>query len=71
MAITGPALVVLVFNLRGQVFLGDCGTFGVGFIIAMLALGLNMARLFNVDVEAKKAELKALGEPASQVIGGI
>ncbi|WP_371781221.1 amidohydrolase family protein [Streptosporangium subroseum] len=34
-------------------------------------LGLNMARLFNVDVEAKKAEFKALGEPASQVSGGI
>lgn len=37
-AISGPALVVLVFNLRHRVFLGDCGTFGVGFIVAMLAL---------------------------------
>jgi UDP-GlcNAc:undecaprenyl-phosphate/decaprenyl-phosphate GlcNAc-1-phosphate transferase len=37
-AITGPALVVLAFNLRGLVFLGDCGTFGVGFIVALLAL---------------------------------
>jgi UDP-GlcNAc:undecaprenyl-phosphate GlcNAc-1-phosphate transferase len=38
LAITGPALLILVFNLRGLVFLGDCGTFGVGFVIAMLAL---------------------------------
>jgi UDP-GlcNAc:undecaprenyl-phosphate GlcNAc-1-phosphate transferase len=38
LALTGPVLVVLVFNLRGAVFLGDCGTFGVGFIIALLAI---------------------------------
>jgi UDP-GlcNAc:undecaprenyl-phosphate GlcNAc-1-phosphate transferase len=45
-AITGPALVVLAFNLRGLVFLGDCGTFGVGFIVAMLALAsLSSGRL--------------------------
>jgi UDP-GlcNAc:undecaprenyl-phosphate GlcNAc-1-phosphate transferase len=37
-ALTGPVLIVLVFNLRGQVFLGDCGTFGIGFLFAMLAV---------------------------------
>jgi UDP-GlcNAc:undecaprenyl-phosphate GlcNAc-1-phosphate transferase len=36
--LTGPVLVVLIFNLQGRVFLGDCGTFGIGFVIAMLAL---------------------------------
>ena len=36
--LTGPAVVVLAFNLRGQVFLGDCGTFGIGFVFALLAL---------------------------------
>jgi UDP-GlcNAc:undecaprenyl-phosphate GlcNAc-1-phosphate transferase len=38
LALTGPVLVVLVFNLRGQVFLGDCGTFGIGFVMAVLAI---------------------------------
>lgn len=38
MALTGPVLVVLVFNLRGLVFLGDCGTFGIGFMMALLAI---------------------------------
>ena len=37
-ALSGPILVVLVFNLRRRVFLGDCGTFGVGFIFALLAV---------------------------------
>src|SRR5205085_12437395 len=34
MAVTGPALVVLIFNLRGLVFLGDSGTFRFGLIMA-------------------------------------
>jgi UDP-GlcNAc:undecaprenyl-phosphate GlcNAc-1-phosphate transferase len=38
LALTGPVLVVLVFNLRRQVFLGDCGTFGIGFMMAILAI---------------------------------
>jgi UDP-GlcNAc:undecaprenyl-phosphate GlcNAc-1-phosphate transferase len=38
LALSGPVLVVLVFNLRRQVFLGDCGTFGIGFIMAVLAI---------------------------------
>jgi UDP-GlcNAc:undecaprenyl-phosphate GlcNAc-1-phosphate transferase len=37
-ALTGPVLVVLAFNLRGLIFLGDCGTFGAGFIMALLAI---------------------------------
>ena len=38
LALTGPVLIVLIFNLRGLVFLGDCGTFGVGFLFALMAL---------------------------------
>jgi UDP-GlcNAc:undecaprenyl-phosphate GlcNAc-1-phosphate transferase len=38
LALTGPLAVVLAFNLRGRVFLGDCGTFGLGFVAAILAL---------------------------------
>lgn len=38
LVLAGPVLIVLVFNVRGQVFLGDCGTFGIGFLFAMLAL---------------------------------
>ncbi|HEX3652691.1 MAG TPA: MraY family glycosyltransferase [Rhizomicrobium sp.] len=38
LALTGPVGVVLVFNLRGRIFLGDCGTFGLGFVTAILAL---------------------------------
>jgi UDP-GlcNAc:undecaprenyl-phosphate GlcNAc-1-phosphate transferase len=38
LALTGPLAIVLVFNLRGRVFLGDCGTFGLGFVMAILAL---------------------------------
>jgi UDP-GlcNAc:undecaprenyl-phosphate GlcNAc-1-phosphate transferase len=30
--------VVLAFNLRGMIFLGDSGTFGIGFIMALLAI---------------------------------
>jgi len=46
LALTGPVAVVLFFNLRGRVFLGDCGTFGLGFVMAMLALAsLSSGRL--------------------------
>ena len=38
LALTGPVAVVLVFNLRGKLFLGDCGTFGIGFVMALLAI---------------------------------
>lgn len=38
LALTGPVLIVLAFNLRGRLFLGDCGTFGLGFIFAMMAI---------------------------------
>ena len=46
LSLTGPVAVVLFFNLRGRVFLGDCGTFGLGFVMAILALAsLSSGRL--------------------------
>jgi UDP-N-acetylmuramyl pentapeptide phosphotransferase/UDP-N-acetylglucosamine-1-phosphate transferase/GT2 family glycosyltransferase len=32
------SLVTLLFNLRGRLFLGDCGTFSIAFVIGLLAI---------------------------------
>ena len=32
------AIVVLIFNARGKLFLGDCGSYGVTFVLGLLAL---------------------------------
>jgi UDP-GlcNAc:undecaprenyl-phosphate/decaprenyl-phosphate GlcNAc-1-phosphate transferase len=32
------SFVVLIFNLRGKLFLGDCGSYGVTFVLGVLAL---------------------------------
>jgi len=32
------SIVVLLFNLRGKLFLGDCGSYGVTFVMGLLAL---------------------------------
>lgn len=34
----GVSLVFLAFNLRGKLFLGDCGSYGVTFVIGLLTL---------------------------------
>ncbi len=36
--IAAAAVVVLVFNIRGKLFLGDCGSYGVTFVLGLLAL---------------------------------
>jgi UDP-GlcNAc:undecaprenyl-phosphate GlcNAc-1-phosphate transferase len=36
--IAAAAFVVLVFNLQGKLFLGDCGSYGVTFVLGVLAL---------------------------------
>jgi UDP-GlcNAc:undecaprenyl-phosphate GlcNAc-1-phosphate transferase len=36
--IAATSIVVLCFNLRGKLFLGDCGSYGVTFLIGLLAL---------------------------------
>jgi UDP-GlcNAc:undecaprenyl-phosphate GlcNAc-1-phosphate transferase len=34
----GVSLVVLMFNLRGTLFLGDCGTYGVTFVLGLATM---------------------------------
>jgi UDP-GlcNAc:undecaprenyl-phosphate GlcNAc-1-phosphate transferase len=34
----GAAAIVFLFNLPGRLFLGDCGSYGVTFVIAILAI---------------------------------
>lgn len=36
--IAGAAFITFMFNLRGRLFLGDCGTFAGGFVIGVLAI---------------------------------
>jgi UDP-GlcNAc:undecaprenyl-phosphate GlcNAc-1-phosphate transferase len=36
-AIVGSSLVFLAYNLRGRLFLGDCGAYGVTFAIGIMA----------------------------------
>ena len=34
----GAAFITFMFNLRGKLFLGDCGTFSIGFVVGLLAI---------------------------------
>ncbi len=36
--IAAAAVVVLLFNIRSRLFLGDCGSYGVTFVLGLLAL---------------------------------
>lgn len=36
--LAAASLVVLVFNVQGRLFLGDCGSYGVTFVLGLLAL---------------------------------
>ncbi|HEY3779151.1 MAG TPA: MraY family glycosyltransferase [Rhizomicrobium sp.] len=36
--IGGASVVTLLFNLRGRLFLGDCGAFGLAFVVGLLAV---------------------------------
>lgn len=36
--VAGAAFITFMFNLRGRLFLGDCGTFSIGFVIGVLAI---------------------------------
>lgn len=37
----GASALFLAFNLAGKLFMGDCGTYGVTFLFAMLAVGVH------------------------------
>jgi UDP-GlcNAc:undecaprenyl-phosphate GlcNAc-1-phosphate transferase len=44
--VASAAFITFMFNLRGRLFLGDCGTFAIGFVIGLLAiLAHNAGRL--------------------------
>jgi len=45
----GASLIVLLFNLRGRLFLGDCGTYGVTFVIGLMAIMVHAK--YGVPVE--------------------
>jgi UDP-GlcNAc:undecaprenyl-phosphate GlcNAc-1-phosphate transferase len=36
--VAGAAFITFMFNLRGRLFLGDCGTFSIGFVVGLLAI---------------------------------
>jgi UDP-GlcNAc:undecaprenyl-phosphate GlcNAc-1-phosphate transferase len=36
--VAAAAFITFMFNLRGRLFLGDCGTFAIGFVIGILAI---------------------------------
>jgi len=38
LVLLGASLIVFAFNLPGRLFLGDCGSYGVTFVIAMLSI---------------------------------
>jgi UDP-GlcNAc:undecaprenyl-phosphate GlcNAc-1-phosphate transferase len=38
LVVLGAAVIVFGFNLRGRLFLGDCGTYGVTFTIGLLCM---------------------------------
>jgi UDP-GlcNAc:undecaprenyl-phosphate GlcNAc-1-phosphate transferase len=38
LVLMSASLIFLAFNLRGKLFLGDCGSYGVTFVIGLLAL---------------------------------
>lgn len=44
--LAGAAFITFMFNLRGRLFLGDCGTFAGGFVVGLLAiLAHNLGKL--------------------------
>jgi UDP-GlcNAc:undecaprenyl-phosphate GlcNAc-1-phosphate transferase len=44
--IAAASVVTLLYNLRGRLFLGDCGAFAIAFVVGLLAVRChNLARL--------------------------
>ena len=44
----GAAAIVFLFNLPGRLFLGDCGSYGVSFVIAVLSIRAHAAGAITV-----------------------
>ena len=45
----GASFVFIVFNLARRLFLGDCGTYGVTFIFALLAIAAHAKGLVQIE----------------------
>ena len=45
----GATMVFLVFNLAGRLFLGDCGTYGITFVFAMLAVEAHARGVASIE----------------------
>jgi UDP-GlcNAc:undecaprenyl-phosphate GlcNAc-1-phosphate transferase len=45
----GASLLFLGFNIGGRLFLGDCGTYGVTFVFAMLAVGAHARAQVRIE----------------------
>ena len=44
--IAAASVVTLLYNLRGRLFLGDCGAFAIAFVVGLVAIRChNLARL--------------------------
>ncbi len=49
-SVTGAAsLVALLYNLRGRLFLGDCGAFAVSFVVGLLAVRCHNAGRLHIE----------------------
>jgi len=47
--VAAASVVVLYFNLKGKLFLGDCGSYGVTFVLGLLALSAYAKGLISIE----------------------
>ncbi len=45
----GLSFVALLFNIRGKLFLGDCGSYGVTFVLALLSMWVYAKGIVNIE----------------------
>jgi UDP-GlcNAc:undecaprenyl-phosphate GlcNAc-1-phosphate transferase len=50
LVLLGTSLVVLMFNLRNRLFLGDCGTYGVTFVFGLLCMYAHARGRLSIEV---------------------
>jgi UDP-GlcNAc:undecaprenyl-phosphate GlcNAc-1-phosphate transferase len=50
LVLLGTTLVALVFNLRHRLFLGDCGSYGVTFVLGLLCMFAHARGQLSVEV---------------------
>ena len=50
LVLLGTCLVALAFNLRSRLFLGDCGTYGISFVLGLLSMFAHARGLLSIEV---------------------